>query len=110
MSYTDDEGIAEPEARLLHDDPRFGRALGAGRPRPPREYRRGRARPFLLGAAVVVVLGMAPVRGPLLASGVVLAGIALHRIDTGRVRHRRPTAPPPDGAVDRRRGRLRVRR
>lgn len=93
MSYTDDERIAEPEADLLHDDPRFARALAAGRPRPPRDYRRGRAWPFLLGAAVVVVPGMAPVHGPLLASGVVLAGIALHRIDPGRVRHRRPTAP-----------------
>ncbi|MER7819134.1 DUF3040 domain-containing protein [Streptomyces sp. NPDC096153] len=97
MSYADDERIAELEAGLLHDDPRFARALAAGRPCPPREYRRGRAWPLLLGAAVVVVLGMAPVLGPLLgsllASGVVLAGIALHRIDTGRVRHRRPTAP-----------------
>ncbi|MFG2755043.1 DUF3040 domain-containing protein [Streptomyces wuyuanensis] len=93
MAYVDDERIAELEARLLHDDPRFARALAAGRPRPPREYRRGRARPFVVCAGLVVSLGTALAGGLLLASGVVLAGIAAYRIDTGRLRHRRPTAP-----------------
>ncbi|WP_432075253.1 DUF3040 domain-containing protein [Streptomyces wuyuanensis] len=93
MSYADDERIAELEARLLHDDPGFARALGAGRPRPPREYRRGRAWPFVVCAGLVVVLGLALVHGLLLASGVVLAGAAAYRIDSGRLRHGRPTAP-----------------
>ncbi|MEU4130556.1 DUF3040 domain-containing protein [Streptomyces wuyuanensis] len=93
MSYADDERIAELEARLLHDDPRFARALAAGRPRPPREYRRGRAWPFVICAGLVVSLGMALVHGLLLASGVVLAGVAAYRIDSVRLRHRRPTAP-----------------
>jgi hypothetical protein len=93
MSYADDERIAELEARLLHDDPRFARALAAGRPRPPREYRRGRAWPYVVCASLVLSLGMALVHGLLLASGVVLAVIAAYRVDTGRLRRRRPTAP-----------------
>jgi hypothetical protein len=40
---TDDDRIADLEARLRRDDPRFARGLDQGRPRRPREYRRGRA-------------------------------------------------------------------
>lgn len=37
MGEPDDERIADLEARLWHDDPRFARGLGKGRPRRPRE-------------------------------------------------------------------------
>lgn len=36
MTDSDDERIAEIEAVLWHDDPRFARGLGRGRPRRPR--------------------------------------------------------------------------
>ena len=38
MPPSEDERIADLEAALSRDDPRFVRALGVGR---PREYRRG---------------------------------------------------------------------
>ncbi|GCB52389.1 DUF3040 domain-containing protein [Streptomyces sp. NL15-2K] len=40
MPQSDDERLVDLEAWLEHDDPRFARALGAGRPARPREYRR----------------------------------------------------------------------
>ncbi|AWZ04458.1 MULTISPECIES: DUF3040 domain-containing protein [unclassified Streptomyces] len=47
MPESDDERIADLEATLWHDDPRFARALGKGRPRRPRE-RRSRVIPGLV--------------------------------------------------------------
>ncbi|MGW0393502.1 DUF3040 domain-containing protein [Streptomyces sp. NPDC003042] len=93
MTDSDDERIAELEAVLWHDDPRFARALGKGRPRRPREYRNGRARLIMACALAVMVAGAAARLGTLLAVGLILAAIAAHLFDTSR--RRGPRRPGP---------------
>jgi hypothetical protein len=95
MPHSDDEKIAGIEARLWHDDPRFARSLGAGRPRQPREYRRGWAWLALAYAIAAVALGMILVQGLLLASGLIVAGIAAYLLDPGRAHRRRSARPGP---------------
>ncbi|GAA1428287.1 hypothetical protein GCM10009601_41210 [Streptomyces thermospinosisporus] len=81
----DDERLHDIEARLQREDPRFARALGAGRPRSPREYRR-RLRVWLLFVLALVVLGggIALAHGLLIAAGLVLAGLAGEMFSPGR--------------------------
>ncbi|MFB7368452.1 DUF3040 domain-containing protein [Streptomyces sp. NPDC056222] len=90
MGEPDDERIADLEARLWHDDPRFARGLHKGCPRRPREYRRGRAWLALALALAALVAGALVPNGLLLASGLVMTAIAVNLLDTRRRRlHRR---------------------
>lgn len=88
MTESDDERIAELEAVLRHDDPRFARALGKGRPLRPREYRNGRAWLTMTCALAVMVTGAAARLGSLLAVGLITAAFAAHLFETGS--RRRP--------------------
>ncbi|MFC5638511.1 DUF3040 domain-containing protein [Streptomyces bullii] len=94
MPQSDDERLVALEARLERDDPRFAHALRTGRPARPREYRRNRAWSALAVALTVLVTGMALADGLLIATGLVLTGIAVELLDPHRVhrgRRRRPT-------------------
>ncbi|MCX5124617.1 DUF3040 domain-containing protein [Streptomyces sp. NBC_00347] len=93
MTDSDDERIAELEAVLWHDDPRFARALGAGRPRRPREYRNGRAWLTMACALTLMVTGAVVRLGTLLAVGLIMAALAAHLFDTSR--RRGPRRPGP---------------
>ncbi|MFB7028920.1 MULTISPECIES: DUF3040 domain-containing protein [unclassified Streptomyces] len=98
MGDSDEERIADLkadlEAVLWRDDPRLARGLREGRPRRPREHRRGRAwLAMTLALAAVVVGGLVP-HGLLLAAGLVMAALAVNLFDPverrpGRHRHRR---------------------
>ncbi|MFD4240592.1 DUF3040 domain-containing protein [Streptomyces sp. NPDC058525] len=90
MNDSDDERIADLEAALWHDDPRFARGLGKGRPRRPREYRRGRAWLALLLALAAVVTGVLVPHGLLLAAGLIMAALAVNLLDSNCLRRRRP--------------------
>ncbi|MEU1849361.1 DUF3040 domain-containing protein [Streptomyces sp. NPDC019990] len=71
MPGPDDRRLTETEALLDREDPRFARALGAGRPCPPPEYRHARAWLLLAVAMAVPATGLALAHG-LLATGLVL--------------------------------------
>ncbi|MCZ4513926.1 DUF3040 domain-containing protein [Streptomyces sp. ActVer] len=90
MPQSDDERIADLEARLRLDDPRFAHGFGRGRPRRPREYRRGRAWLAMALALTAVVVGAVLPHGLLLAAGLVAAACAVNLFDTSRRRHLRP--------------------
>jgi Flp pilus assembly protein TadB len=94
MPHSDDEEIADLEAWRRHDAPRFARGLGSGRPRRPREYRRGRAWLAMVLAIAVLVLGAVLGQGLLLAAGLVMAGAAVNLFDPAR-RRRRAQPPRP---------------
>ncbi|MGC9497571.1 DUF3040 domain-containing protein [Streptomyces sp. WG7] len=94
MPGSDDQRLGEIESRLRRDDPRFARALDVGRPRRPREYRRVRAWLLLATALAALGAGIALAHGLLIATGLVLAGIAGELFDP----HRRTCGdrrPPP---------------
>ncbi|MFD9047894.1 DUF3040 domain-containing protein [Streptomyces zaomyceticus] len=93
MTDSDDERIADLEAALWHDDPRFARGLGKGRPRRPREYRRGRAWLALLLALAAVVTGVLVPHGLLLAAGLIMAALAINLLDSNRLRRLRRRRP-----------------
>ncbi|MFC9259348.1 DUF3040 domain-containing protein [Streptomyces hydrogenans] len=93
MTDSDDERIADLEAALWHDDPRFARGLGKGRPRRPREYRRGRAWLALLLALAAVVTGVLVPHGLLLAAGLIMAALAVNLLDSTRLRRLRRRRP-----------------
>ncbi|GAA0648956.1 hypothetical protein GCM10009535_28550 [Streptomyces thermocarboxydovorans] len=84
MPASDDERLSDIEARLQREDPRFARALGAGRPRSPREYPRLRAWLLFVLALVVLGGGIALAHGLLIAAGLVLAGLAGEMFGPGR--------------------------
>ncbi|MFJ8669904.1 DUF3040 domain-containing protein [Streptomyces sp. NPDC093600] len=90
MPESDDEKIADLEAVLWHDDPRFARGLGKGRPRRPREYRRGRAWLALAIALAAVVTGVVLPQGLLLAAGLVMTAMAVNLFESARGRRIRP--------------------
>ncbi|MCP3754210.1 DUF3040 domain-containing protein [Streptomyces sp. TBY4] len=93
MTEFDDERIAELEAVLWHDDPRFARGLGRGRPRRPREYRNGRAWLAMGSALSAVFTGAMVPHGLLLGVGLMVAAFAVNLFDTSRrrrLRRRRP--------------------
>ncbi|MEY9996895.1 hypothetical protein ABIE67_008927 [Streptomyces sp. V4I8] len=93
MPQSDDERLVALEARLARDDPRFAEALRAGRPAPPREYRRTGAWWMLLIAVGVLVTGVALADGLLIAAGLVLAGVAVQLLDPHRARPERRLPP-----------------
>ncbi|MFF3342996.1 DUF3040 domain-containing protein [Streptomyces flavidovirens] len=90
MPESDDDKIAGLEAMLWHDDPRFACGLGKGRPRRPREYRRGRAWLAMALAIAAVISGAVLPQGLLLAAGLVLAYVSVSLFETA---HRRPNRP-----------------
>ncbi|MGW5639990.1 DUF3040 domain-containing protein [Streptomyces sp. NPDC003832] len=77
MPDSDDEKIAALEAVLWHDDPRFARSLGKGRPRQPREYRHGRAWTALAAGLAVALVGAVLSRGVLLAAGLLMTAMTI---------------------------------
>ncbi|MGX1910004.1 DUF3040 domain-containing protein [Streptomyces phaeochromogenes] len=90
MPQSDDDRIAGLEARLRLDDPRFAHGFGRGRPRRPREYRRGRAWLAMTLAISAVVVGAVLPHGLLLAAGLVAAACAVNLFDAFRRRRLRP--------------------
>ncbi|KUM79490.1 DUF3040 domain-containing protein [Streptomyces curacoi] len=94
MPQSDDERLVALEARMRRDDPRFARALGAGRPARPREYRRSGVWCMLAVAVAVLVTGIVLADGLLIATGLVLAGIAVELCDPHRVRRAGRRGPP----------------
>ncbi|WP_328688795.1 DUF3040 domain-containing protein [Streptomyces phaeochromogenes] len=90
MTQSDDDRIADLEARVRLDDPRFAHGFGRGRPRRPREYRRGRAWLAMALALSAVVVGAVLPHGLLLAAGLVAAACAVNLFDTSRRRRLRP--------------------
>lgn len=93
MPDPDDDKIADLEARLRHDDPRFARGLGEGRPRRPREYRRRRAWLALAVALAAMVTGAVLPHGLLLAAGLVMTALAVNLFESDRGRRARPPRP-----------------
>ncbi|MFJ6984868.1 MULTISPECIES: DUF3040 domain-containing protein [unclassified Streptomyces] len=89
MSAPDDERLSDLAAALHHDDPRFARALEKGRPTAPREYRRLRGWCWLAVATAALVTGVFLPHGLLLATGLVLAGLAAQLFDPHLFRGRR---------------------
>ncbi|MFB7733378.1 DUF3040 domain-containing protein [Streptomyces sp. NPDC056112] len=94
MPGTDDKLLSEIAARVYRDDPRFARALRAGRPCPPREYRRTRVWPLFALALVALGTGVALAHGLLIVTGLVLAGMAAELCDPQRTARRQRTPPP----------------
>ncbi|KOG31020.1 DUF3040 domain-containing protein [Streptomyces resistomycificus] len=92
MPQSDDELLVALQARFERDDPRFARAMSAGRPFQPREYRHTRAWWSLAVALAVLVAGVVVADGLLIATGLVLAGMAAQLFDPQRSRGRR--CPP----------------
>ncbi|MGW4736401.1 DUF3040 domain-containing protein [Streptomyces shenzhenensis] len=88
MTQFDDERLVNLAARLERDDPRFARALGAGRPARPREYRRTGAWWGLATGAIALGAGVFLPHGLLIASGLVVMGIAVQLLDPDRTRRR----------------------
>lgn len=84
MPQPDDERLVALEARFERDDPRFARAMRAGRPSRPREYRHTGAWWSLLVALAVLVTGVVVGHGLLIAAGLVLAGMAAQLFDPHR--------------------------
>ncbi|KUL58069.1 DUF3040 domain-containing protein [Streptomyces albidoflavus] len=76
------------EDGLRAQDPRFSEAMDAGQPCTPREYRRGRAWLLLLAGLTALGAGIGIGHGLLLATGLVVAGLAVHLFDPDRPRPR----------------------
>jgi hypothetical protein len=76
--------LADLEARLERDDPRFARSLASGRPIRPREYRRAGTWTALLVATGVLLVGVAVAHGLLIAAGLVFMGVAAQLLDPTR--------------------------
>lgn len=84
MTQFDDERLVDLAARLERDDPRFARGLGAGRPERPREYRRTGAWWGLATGGATLVAGVFLPYGLLIATGLVVMGIAVQLLDPDR--------------------------
>lgn len=82
MTGSDEKRLQEISARLHRDDPRFARALAAGRPCSPREYRRTPVWLLLVVALAVLGAGLVLAHGLLIAAGLVLAGMAGELFDS----------------------------
>ncbi|MFF8101214.1 DUF3040 domain-containing protein [Streptomyces sp. NPDC016640] len=96
MPQSDDERLVDLAARLEHEDPRFTRALSAGRPARPREYRRTSVWWLLAAGVAMLIAGMIVADGLLIAAGLVLAGIAVQLLDPDHPRTGGPHHHPPD--------------
>ena len=94
MPGPDDRRLKEIEALLDQEDPRFARALEAGRPCRPREYRHARAWLLLAVAMAVLGTGIALAHGLLIATGLVLAGMAGELFDPERDARGHRIPPP----------------
>ncbi|MGW1541890.1 DUF3040 domain-containing protein [Streptomyces sp. NPDC002309] len=89
MAQSDGERPVVLAARSERDDSRFTRVLGAGRPVRPREYRHTGAWWTLGVALALLAAGIVVADGPLIAIGLILAGIGAqlrepHRARPGR--------------------------
>lgn len=73
--------LAAIEAHLEAEDPRFARAVRAGRPRPPREYDRRRAWAAVAFGLTLLGVGIVIAHGMLIATALVATGIACHLFD-----------------------------
>ncbi|WP_240045405.1 DUF3040 domain-containing protein [Streptomyces sp. L-9-10] len=91
-AFEEDRRLGDLATRLRQDDPRFARALEAGSPCRPREYRHGVAWLLVAVALGGFVLGVVVGHGLLIAGGLVLAGAAAHLFDPDRGRVRQGIA------------------
>lgn len=89
MAAPDDTPLRDLAAATEHGDPDVARALSAGGPRRPPEYRRGRAWALLAVALVALVAGFLLPQGLLLAAGLVVAGAATGQLASAEHRTRR---------------------
>jgi hypothetical protein len=89
--FDNDSRLGAIEAHIERQDPDFARALAGGRPRRPREYRRGRAWAVVGAALVCLGVGIAMGHGLLIATGLVVAGTAERLFDPPE--RRRPHGP-----------------
>ena len=69
-----DERFNDIATRLERDDPAFAESFARGRPRRPREYRRGRAVLALVAAGAALCAGVVIGHGLLIAAGLVALG------------------------------------
>ncbi len=88
MPRSPDDRLAEIEARLRREDPRFADALASGLPRRPRDRRRRWLWLLLVAALAVFGAGIVLPHGLLIATGLVLAGVAGELLAPG------PDPPP----------------
>ncbi|MDT0476573.1 DUF3040 domain-containing protein [Streptomyces griseoviridis] len=86
MPRYDAGSLADLEARLERDDPRFARSLATGRPIRPREYRRAGTWAALAVSTVVLLVGVVVAHGLLIAAGLVFMGVAAQLLDPTRSR------------------------
>ncbi|QIP86778.1 DUF3040 domain-containing protein [Streptomyces sp. Tu 2975] len=95
MTEPDIDPLHDLEAQTRRSDPRFAHGLRTAHPRRPREYRRrrGRAWALLVLASAMLVTGMVLPQGLLLASGLVVAGMATSLLDPPKDPGRRPELP-----------------
>ncbi|WP_256107617.1 DUF3040 domain-containing protein [Streptomyces sp. ODS05-4] len=93
MTALNEDPLSRLAERTRHEDPRFARALAAGRPRRPREYRHGVTWLLLAAALALFGTGVALGDGLLIATGLVGAGAAAHRFDPDRPRRRASRRP-----------------
>ncbi len=84
VAHFDDKVLKDLEEQVEQSDPRFARAMDSGRPRRPREYRRSPAWLVLAMAVAMLVTGIALPNGLLIATGLVVAGIAGHLFEPFR--------------------------
>ncbi|WP_351231588.1 DUF3040 domain-containing protein [Streptomyces sp. NPDC002133] len=70
--------LRDLEEQLEQSDLRYVRGLEAGRPRRPREYRRGPAWALLVLSVAMLVTGLVLPQGLILAAGLVTAGATAH--------------------------------
>lgn len=87
-----DERLTTLERELRREDPGLDRALRTGR---PRRVVRGWAVLLLTAAFVVLLGGLFAGHGLLLATGLVVAGIAAHLLERPLVRPRHGLGEPP---------------
>ncbi|GEC10174.1 hypothetical protein SSP24_78290 [Streptomyces spinoverrucosus] len=93
MPQSDDERLVDLAARLERNDPRFARALATGRPARPREYRHTGAWWALAAGVAMLVTGVVVADGLLIATGLVVSGIAVQLFDSPHVQKRRRNYP-----------------
>ncbi|MFE9771014.1 hypothetical protein ACFYOV_04875 [Streptomyces sp. NPDC005931] len=81
MPQSDDERLVDPAARSERRDDGSARSPAPGRPARPRESRRTGARWALATGVALIIAGVVLADGLLMATGLVLSGIALQLCD-----------------------------